>query len=92
KAQELVRKTDNDNGLPDLLLPLAMLAFSLGDNDRARCYLTAIRSAPRPTGWFPITVAYRQLRDRIGLLDTNPLTDSTIEDVYEQATDWMVSL
>jgi len=92
ETQHHVRKVDNDNGLPDLLLPLATLAFALDDVERARTYLAAIRYAPRPTGWFPITIGYRQLRDQIGLPDTNPLDDTSIDDFFQEATAWMVSV
>ena len=39
-----------------------------------------------------VTIAYRQLRNEVGLLDHNPLDDATIEDIYQEASDWLAAL
>jgi hypothetical protein len=59
RAEDQVVRFSSDNGLPDLLLAPAALAWALGDMDRARHYLTAIRRASRATQFFPTTIAYR---------------------------------
>ena len=92
KCDVAARDTHNDDGLPDLLVPLALIAWKTGDVEHAKLLLTAIRRAPRPTQAFPITIVYRQLRDRLGLLNTNPLESAMIEAVYEEAIEWLKSL
>jgi hypothetical protein len=87
-----VLRTSGDNGLPDLLLAPAALAWNLDDHHRARLYLTSIRNASRKTQFFPTTIAYRQRRDAIGLADDDPLASATIEEIYRQAKDWMHQL
>jgi hypothetical protein len=51
--------------------------------------VTAIQRASRPTVNFLITGAYRQVRDRVGLLDEDPLESTTIGAVYREATEWL---
>ena len=81
-----------DDGLPDLLVPFATLAFALGARERATRWITAVRRSPTPTQNFGFTIAYRQLRDEVGLLDENPLDDATIEEIYQEAKDWLASV
>lgn len=83
------RSMQDDDGLPDLLVPLAVLAWSVGDHERARSILAAIRHAPRPTQAFPITVVYRQLRNSVGVADHNPLAGTTIAAFHEATTAWL---
>jgi predicted ATPase/class 3 adenylate cyclase len=83
---------DADDGLPDLLVPLAALAYASGEYDLARRWLTAVRRSPTPTLNFVFTVAYRQLRVEVGLLDHNPLDDATLKDIYREASDWLAAL
>ena len=92
EAADWNRSTSNDDGLPDLLLPPAALAVSLGHHDRARRWLTAVRHAPKPTKSFQLTIIYQRLRAEVGLQDENPLEAMEIQDVYAEAIDWMKSL
>jgi hypothetical protein len=81
-----------DDGLPDLLVPFATLAWALGAPKLTARWITAVRRSPTPTQNFGFTIAYRQLRDEVGLLDENPLDDANIEEIYHEATDWLASL
>jgi len=92
EAEEMIRSTSNDDGLPDLLLPPAALAMHLGHHDKARLWLTTVRHSPKPTQSFQLTIIYRRLRGEVGLQDENPLDSMAIEDVYEEAVAWMDSL
>jgi hypothetical protein len=92
EAEHMIWSTSNDDGLPDLLLPPAALAVSLGHHDRARRWLTAVRHAPKPTKSFQLTIIYRQLRSEVGVQEENPLESVEIQDVYAEAVAWMESL
>ncbi len=59
---------------PDWLHPLAVLAHALGDLERCRTLVTAIRRSPVPTHNFLHTIIYRQLRDRSGSPQTTRST------------------
>ena len=78
--------------VPDLLVPFATLAWALGAPKLTARWITAVRRSPTPTQNFGFTIAYRQLRDEVGLLDENPLDDANIEEIYHEATDWLASL
>ncbi len=91
-TERTLRDDAADNGLPDLLLAPAMLAWALERHDLCRRWLTAIRRAPEPTQNFLSTIVYRQLRGQVGLLDHNPLDHSSIEEIYEEAKDWLADL
>lgn len=86
------RRFSADSGLPDLLIPPAALAFSRGDTERCRRLITAVRRSPVPTQNFMHTVLYRLLRDRVGLVDENPLDHQPIEQVFQDAREWMDTL
>ena len=92
ECDDAARDIAADDGLPDLLVPLALIAYKIGDINQAQQLLTAIRHAPRPTQNYTMTTVYRQLRDRLGLLDHNPLDGADIQDVYQQATIWLAGL
>ena len=81
-----------DDGFPDWLLPLAVLAHATGDVERCRTLVTAIRRSPVPTHNFLHTIIYRQLRDRVGLATDNPLDSHTIEEIFGDTMTWMDSL
>ena len=87
-----IRMFHSDDGLPDLLIPLAILAWRTGDTDRSARWVTAVRRAPRPTSNFLITGAYRRIRERVGVTEENPLDSNTIEGVYREAKEWLRSL
>ncbi len=86
------RLTSDDDGLPDLLLTPAALAWRLGDLERARRWVTAVRRSPKPTANFQLSIMYRQLRSEVGLDEDNPLDGMSLQEVYREATAWMDSL
>lgn len=92
QAEDMIRSTSNDDGLPDLLLPPAALAMCLGHHDKARQWLAAVRHSPKPTQTFQLTITYQRLRGAVGLQDENPLDSMEIQDVYAEAVAWMDSL
>lgn len=84
--------SSGEEPLPDLLVPLAALAWALGDTVRARQWLTAVRRAPDPTHGFYVTIIYRQLRDRIGLSMDDPLASTTLRGLLDEALAWLRDL
>ena len=88
QAIERADKVFPDDGLPDLLIPVAAAAYAVGDHDRCRTLLTAVRNAPRPTQNFMATIQYRELRNAVGLDEENPLDSQPIEDVFAEGRDW----
>lgn len=81
-----------DDGFPDWLVPLAVLAHAVGDVERCRTLVTAIRQSPVPTHNFGHTIIYRQLRDRVGLTTENPLDSQTIQELFDDTMRWADSL
>ena len=95
RMREAIRSWEErsaDDGFPDWLIPLAVLAHALGDLERCRTLVTAIRRSPVPTHNFLHTIIYRQLRDQIGLATNNPLDTHTIEDIFDDTMNWMDTL
>ncbi len=92
ETESMIRLTSSDDGLPDLLLAPAALAWRLGHQDKARRWLAAVRHSPKPTQNFHATVIYQRLRAEVGWHDENPLEAMEIQDVYAEAIDWMKSL
>ena len=92
EAKDMIRSTSNDDGLPDLLLPPAALAMSLGHHDKAREWLAAVRHSPKPTQTFQLTITFQRLRSAVGLQDENPLDSRQIQDVFADAVSWMDAL
>lgn len=90
-AKDAARRANNDDGLPDLLIPPAALAWKLDQVEVASRLLTAVRRSSKQTQSFHITLMYRLLRNEVGLLDDNPLDTATIEEIYAQAVEWMDS-
>ena len=87
-AERELRRSGNDDGLPDLLLGPAILAYALGQPERAARWTTAIRLSAKPTQNLPMTSFFRQLRDRVGLTDdTTGLGDT--QAVYAEARAWV---
>ena len=89
EAEVSLRAGGGDDGLPDLLLAPAIGAWRLGDSPRATRWATAIHRADRQTQSFNATGAFRQLRDRVGLLDENPLETISIQEIYREARAWL---
>lgn len=80
------------NGLPDLLLPYLALAHALGDDDRCRRWLTAIRQGTGHLGTGITIATYRMHRTAVGLDSTNPLDGATIDDLHTEAIAWANTL
>jgi hypothetical protein len=87
EAQATLRRAGSDNGLPDLLLAPAILAWRRSDLSRARRWLSAIRHAGRPTQNFPITAMFRQVRDQAGIDDIPP--SQPVEATFDEALQWL---
>jgi hypothetical protein len=79
------------NSLPDLLVPAAVLAHRLGDDGRAARWVRAVRDAGRSTQSFPVTCAYRRIRDAVGVADEAPLATRTLDEIGDEARAWMRS-
>lgn len=50
---------------PDLLIPIAVLAFRSGEHALSRRWVQAVRDSPHPTQSFQATVLYRRLREEL---------------------------
>jgi len=92
EAKDVSQQANNDDGLPDLLLAPAALAWRQGNLAEASRWLAAVRHAPKPTQTFQLTTMYRLLRDEVEPLGPNPLGPSTLEDVYNESIAWMKGL
>jgi len=90
-GEQMLHQSGTD-GLPDLLLPYVMLAHVLGDTERSQSWITAVRHADSRPGTGVVIALYRQLRAEVGLSRTDPLTDSSIEQVHEAARSWAAGL
>jgi hypothetical protein len=88
---EQFRPGDSDDGLPDLLVPLAMLAWRLDDEERARRLLTAVWHAGRPTSNVASTIAYRGLRQFIAIDPERP-ADLDLSAEFGGARTWLREL
>jgi hypothetical protein len=69
-----------------VLVPTAMLALALGQNERAGRYVTAIRRSHRPTQSMQMTSLYQQLR---GMVDRPADDQRSPEDVGRDALAWL---
>lgn len=67
---------------------MAAAAYAVGEHDRCRHLLAAVRNAPKPTQTFMITIQYRELRNAVGLEAENPTNSQTIEEIFEDACTW----
>ena len=92
EVESLNRRSGNSDGLPDLLLPAAALAWRLGRNDLAHRWLSAVRRASKPTQNFHVTIMYRLLRREVGVTVGTTLTADELRDVYVETVDWMAGL
>lgn len=80
------------HAFPDALVPVAMLAAALGDEQRARIYVSAVRQSDRPTQSLQITCLYQQLRSRFSDADDISDLSSNSDDVAAEALAWLDSL
>ncbi|MFI0350188.1 ATP-binding protein [Actinomadura sp. 9N407] len=79
------------NGLPDLLVPAAILAHREGDDGRAARWIRAVRDCGRPTQSFHVTCAYRRLREVVGIDPQAPPATGTLDEIGAEALAWMLS-
>lgn len=89
---EAMLQQSGTDGLPDLLLPYVALARVVGEHERSRQWITAVRHANGRPGTGVVIALYRHLRAEIGLSATNPLVESTIEQVHDEARRWAETL
>jgi predicted ATPase/DNA-binding winged helix-turn-helix (wHTH) protein len=75
--------------LPDLLVPAIALAHRQGEDERARRWVRAVRDAGQPTQSFPVTCAYRRLRQVTGIAPDPVLEGTTMRAIGEEALAWM---
>jgi predicted ATPase/DNA-binding winged helix-turn-helix (wHTH) protein len=90
KVRTRLARAERDS-LPDLLVPAAVLAHRLGDDERAARWVRAVRDAGRPTQSFQVTCLYRRLRETVGLADSSALDTATLEEIGDEAIEWMRS-
>jgi hypothetical protein len=91
ESVEQIGRGGIDDGLPDLLVPLAMLAWRLDDEERARRLLTAVKYAGRPNSSIGSTIAYRGLRQFITVDPKRPADlDPSAE--FQDARTWLRDL
>jgi predicted ATPase len=77
------------DGLPDVLVPAAVLAHRLGDDARAARWLAAVRGHGRTTHSFHTTCVYRRLREAVGAPAAPP---PSAAEAFQEATDWLRTL
>ena len=87
-AQQRAKLTGTDDGLPDLLIPIALAAFYQDDHERSAHLLGAVRAAPRPTQNFAPTLIYHRLRREVGLPPSNVDVSDT-DGIYAEALEWL---
>ena len=87
-AQQRAKLTGSDDGLPDLLIPIALAAFYQHDHERSAHLLGAVRAASRPTQSFAPTLIYHRLRREVGLPPRDVDLSDTIG-IYEDALEWL---
>jgi|GEM_PF-6396326 len=91
RATSLLEESGMD-GLPDLLLPYLTLAHATGEHDLCRRWLTAIRQGDGVLGTGISIGVYRVHRSAVGLSETNPLDEATIEEILLEAQAWLAGL
>ena len=92
EVEALNRRSGDADGLPDLLVPAAALAWRLGRDDLARRWLSAVRRSPTPTQSFHLTIMYRLLRQEVGVLSGTTLTAHELRAIYADSVTWMAAL
>jgi hypothetical protein len=91
EAVEQIGRAGIDDGLPDLLTPLAMLAWRLDDEQRTRRLLTAVKHSGRPTSNMGSTIVYRGLRQFIAIDPEKP-ADLDVSAEFNDARIWLREL
>jgi hypothetical protein len=87
-AWDSYQQAGSYDGVLELLLPCAVVAWRRGELELSRRWMRAIRSAPtRPRSL--IISMYRQFRDVIGLDERNPLDTATLHDIFAEASRWL---
>jgi hypothetical protein len=74
---------------PDLLIPAAILAHRLGEDDRAARWVRAVRDAGVPTQSFQTTCLYRRIREVVGMAEASSPRSLTLEAIGDEALAWM---
>jgi hypothetical protein len=74
---------------PDLLVPLAMMAYSYGETDKAQLWLRHIQASATPLQTFHTITVYRQLRNRIGSGEPGAEDRIPLSETGVQALEWM---
>jgi predicted ATPase/class 3 adenylate cyclase len=91
ESVEQIGRGGSDDGLPDLLVPIAMLAWRLHDEERARRFLSAVKHAGRPNSGIASTIVYRWLRQFIAMdQDRPPHLDLSAE--FQEGRSWLREL
>ncbi len=88
RAQDRLTRAGRE-GLPDLLVPAAVLAHERGRDELAARWVRAVRDAGRPTQSFHVTCVYRRLREAVGISGRSPLEGRTLEEIGAEALGWM---
>jgi hypothetical protein len=91
ESVEQIGRGGSDDGLPDLLVPLAMLAWRLDDEERARRLLTAVKHAGRPNSGIGSTIVYRGLRQYVAIDPERP-ADLDLSAEFQDARTWLSEL
>ena len=89
-ARQRARRTGTDDGLPDLLVPIALAAFVDDDHERCAGLLGAVRAASRPTQNFGPTLIYHRLRREVGLPSQGTDLSDTAA-IYAEGRDWLIA-
>jgi hypothetical protein len=79
------------DGLPDLLVPIAVLAHRLGDDEAASRWLAAVRRAERPTQSFQATVLYKRITELVDASHPGAAGEDgpDLSAVGREAFDWL---
>jgi hypothetical protein len=72
-------------------VPAAVLAYRLGDQDRASRWLRAVKDAGRPTQSFQMTLVFNRMREAVGLAADSPLASATLGEMGDEALAWIAA-
>ncbi len=74
---------------PDLFVPLAVMAHSQGETDKAQLWLRRVQASDTRLQTFHTITVYRQLRSRIGLGASDAADGKPLSETGAQALAWM---
>ncbi|MGI9623448.1 MAG: ATP-binding protein [Acidimicrobiales bacterium] len=92
QCRKRLTRARGETGLPDVLIPAGVFAVVVGDSERAREVVRAVRDSDRPTQSFQMTIAYRMLRDKVGIADVSPLETRSMDQFATDTFTWMRSV